>query len=510
MRLLALLLATLASAALYGLAFPPTAHPLLAWVALVPFLVAVRNAPSVRMAAFLGWAWQGLMAYAVADWLPRAVATYYEQPAIVGVAFFFGVFSIMGAPYYVAFAAWYRALGGAAGRAWPLLVAAAWVAAELGRGKPLTANPWALLGYSQVDVKPLIQIADVTGVYGVSFVLAAVNAALAESWLALGRPGPAVRRAAAGLGAAALTVAAVAGYGVLRLREAPAADAGSVAVAIAQGNLDLGSQWRQELYGRNLDVYLRLTADVERQEPAPLVVWPENAMTFFVADEPLYRRALGRLLTPLGAELLAGGPRSSGGDAPVYHNSTFLLGPDGEIVASYDKQYLLPFAEYFPFARLDFLRRRFARVRVFTSGDAPVLLPTVAGRAGVVICNEAVFPEIVAARVRAGADFLVNLANDTWLGDRKYSLQAFDVVTFRAVEQRRFLVRASTAGPSAVIDPWGRVTVRTEPFTRAAVVGRVAPRQGLTPYARVGDAFAFGATVVALAALLRRWRGGAG
>jgi apolipoprotein N-acyltransferase len=185
---------------------------------------------------------------------------------------------------------------------------------------------------------------------------------------------------------------------------------------------------------------------------------------------------------------------------PEYYNTAFLLSPAGDILAWYDKQRLLPFAEYFPIPYLDFLRRRFARVREFTPGVSKALLPTPAGLAGVVICNEAVFPDLPAERVRAGATYLVNPANDTWVNDPRFSAELFDMVSLRAVEQRRYLVRASTSGFSAIVDPWGRTTAVARPFTRGWVVGSIDGADGITVYGRVGDLFAFAAAVAALLA----------
>jgi apolipoprotein N-acyltransferase len=249
-----------------------------------------------------------------------------------------------------------------------------------------------------------------------------------------------------------------------------------------------------------------LSLEALRAERPAVVFWPESAMTFFLEKEELYRAALGRMLEPFAAELVAGAPRFAGSRAaPSYYNTAFLVSPAGAIVASYEKQRLLPFAEYFPIRRLDFLRRRFARVREFTPGRSTDLLPTAAGHAGVVICNEAVFPDIPAARVRDGATYLVNLANDTWVSDPKFSAQLFDIVSLRAVEQRRYLVRASTAGFSAIVDPWGRTLAMAEPFARAWLVGEVQTADTVTPYCRFGDLFAYGCIGVAGAVVLRRW-----
>jgi apolipoprotein N-acyltransferase len=486
-RPLALLLPTTLSAVLYGLAFPPTRLRLLAWVALVPFLAVIRRArPGAALAA--AWLWTVVAAYVVGDWFPRSISNYYQQPVIVGVAFFVGVSSLMAAPYYMAFAACYRRLARVRAPVAPLVVGAAWAAAEFARVK-LGGNPWAVSGYSQVGMTPLVQIADVTGVYGLCFLLGAVNAALVEL-LVVARGDAARRRAALhGLAAAASAVALALGYGAVRLR-APVItpDTPRVTVAMVQGNLDLGSQWRQDFYGRNLDVYLRLTQQVVREHTPTVVFWPENALTFFLADEPLYQAAIGRLLTPSGAQLVIGGPRTTGGREPRYYNSVFLVAHDGRILGWYDKERLVPFAEYFPFAAFEGLQHRFARVRAFTPGDGGNLLSTAAGPAGVTICNEAMFPEIPAARVRAGATYLVDPANDTWLSPA-FSAQQFEIVSLRPIEERRYLVRASTSGPSAIVDPWGRVVMRTDFFTQTTIAGEIRPVTARTVYSRVGDLF---------------------
>jgi apolipoprotein N-acyltransferase len=279
-----------------------------------------------------------------------------------------------------------------------------------------------------------------------------------------------------------------------------------VPVAIVQGNVAIGSVWRSDYYGRNLDVYLGLTARALPERPA-LVLWPESALSFFLEEEPLYQRAISQLLAAGDVELVVGGPRrvEPANDDAGYSNSVFLMQPDGSLAARYDKQYLVPFAEFFPLRGLDFLRRRFERVRVFEPGRASPPLPTRAGRAGVLICNEAMLPEAARKRAREGAEILFVPSNDTWIDDSDWAALMFDMVSLRAVEQRRYLVRASSSGPSAIVDPWGRVLTRSEPMTQATLVGRVAPRSKLTLYARVGDAFT-GLCAVALIVAITRGR----
>ena len=490
----------LLSAVLYSLCFPPFQLRQLAWVALVPLLVVIRQG-TLGNALVRGWSWGLVMSYAVGDCLPRAVSNYYDQPAFVGAALSIGVYTLMSAPYYMLFAGWYWAVSRREIRCVSLLAAAAWVAAEFCRARLVSGLPWALFGYSQVGAAEIVQVADITGVYGITFVLVGVNAALAEMWLSW-RDRSISRRALLGTGLAVTFVAITLVYGHIRMTAGVSHSGAPVRVAIVQGNLDLGSQWRSELYGRNLGLHLRLTQKALRGKRVKTVFWPESSMTFFLDDEPAYRRAIARVLAPSGAELVAGGPRAVGTRVPVYYNSAFLISPQGNVVARYDKQFLLPFAEHFPFPALDFLRRRFERVRTFTPGAPTQPLPTVAGSAGVVICNEAMFPEIVADRVRAGAGYIVNLSNEAWLGDRKFSEQQFNLVSLRAVEQRRYLVRASTSGPSGIIDPVGRVVARAKPFTRDLIAGTVRSRLAQTWYCRFGDLFAALCALLAGASLL--------
>jgi len=205
------------------------------------------------------------------------------------------------------------------------------------------------------------------------------------------------------------------------------------------------------------------------------------------------------VLWPSGAQLVTGGLRTDGGGDPRYYNSVFLLSPRGDILGTYDKKKLLPFAEYFPLPRLEGLVRRFARARTLTPGESQPLLETTAGPAGVTICNEAMFPEFAAARVHAGAGFLVDPANDTWLTPA-FSAQQFEIVSLRAIEQRRYIVRASTAGPSAIVDPYGHVLIRTKFFERAAIAGEIRAGAIVTPYCRTGDLFGLLCAIIALAA----------
>ncbi|HVM96021.1 MAG TPA: apolipoprotein N-acyltransferase [Candidatus Acidoferrales bacterium] len=484
---------------IYGFAFPLHGWAWPAWIGLVPWCVAQRIAPT-RLALAVCWVSTLVGSYLCTPWLAPAVANYYQQPLLLGILLFAGIWIVTIGPYVTAFTLCYRRMARRPSVFLPLLAGMAWAGAEMGRVRLFIGEPFGVFGYSQLDFRPVAQIADLTGVYGMSALLIAVNAALAELWLAcsptllrslpIGTGVLKPRQARSALGLVAATIVGCALYGVIRIHQfGDTAAPTATRISIVQANIDLGSQWRQEFYGRNLEDYMRLTVDTLRQHRPQLVFWPESSMTFFLDEEPSYRSAIGHLLSPSQTQLVAGGAREVGQPNAHYFNSAFLIAPDGSILQKYDKQKLLPFAEYFPFGGIALLKREFGRVREFTPGGPAELLPTVAGLAGVVICNEVMFGEIAAERVRHGANFLATLTNDAWLGDRMYAEQAFDMARMRAIEQRRYLVRASMSGPSAVVDPTGRILERTQTDSRATLNGAIEPRREVTFYARYGDVF---------------------
>jgi apolipoprotein N-acyltransferase len=488
----------LLSAALHALAFPPWDVVPLAFVAAVPFLAVVRRLSSPARAALAGHLWGSAAIWGVGYWVADALTFYYQQPWWFGILFCLVGCQILWGFYYAAFAAAARFCLPRFAPGWrPPATAALWVACELARARLLTGEPWMLLGYALVPGPLLIQTADLGGVYLLSFLVILVNAALAEVWLA---PAAARRRLAPRLLAPpALLLALAAGYGALRLGTDSAHEP-PLRVTIVQGNNDLGAQWQSEFYGEGLDLYTRLSRQAAAAAPPDLLVWPESALTFFLAHEPGYRARLARGLEGVDADLILGAPHHE--DGQRYFNSAFHLRAGGAVTGRYDKAHLLPFGEYFPLRFIEFLRRRFERVRSFTPGDGTVLLETRAGPAAVVICFEAIFPEIVRAKMARGATVLVNLSNDVWLGRGVGQAQHLAMVVLRAVEHRTWVVRATTTGHSAFIDPWGRITAVSPLDAEAVLAEAIAPRHVATLYQRAGDLFAYACVAMAAAALL--------
>ena len=511
MRLLLALAGTLLSSALFGLAFPPQNIRPLAYLCLVPLLLALRSG-SVARAVGLAWLWAVASAWAIAPFFATSIASYYGRPVWMGLLVGMLIFTVMASLYYMVFALIDRLLARRFTLFSPLLTAAAWVGIELARGRLFTGsafligNPWGLLGYTHASGS-LAQAASWTGVYGISFAIVGVNAGLA-GWIKAARdPVRPTRKAVWGALLAACPAVVFALAGGLALRAAPSASAGDplLEVGVVQGNVAVGRGWLSEYYGKNLDVYLDLTRRAVHEGSPIVIVWPESAVNFDLERQPVYREAIDRVLTAAGAQLIVGGPgRDGGAPSPVF-NSVFVLSPGGDTSARYDKQMLLPFSEYFPFRTAGLMQRRVEGARSYSPGAAdPAPLDTRLGRAGLLICNEAMLPELAGARVRAGAEILVSPSNDSWIAGEGFAEHMLAVVGLRAIEQRRYLIRASTSGPSAVVDPWGRVPVRTPVSRPAVLLGGVRPERELTPYAQLGDAFAASCALGVAIALARR------
>jgi apolipoprotein N-acyltransferase len=294
-------------------------------------------------------------------------------------------------------------------------------------------------------------------------------------------------------------VLAVYPYGLLRL-ESDSIEAPSATVAVIQGNNDLGSQWRRDHYGEGLQDYLRLSQQAVAAGPVDLLVWPESAVTFFLAREPTYQQLITTFLASANTGLIVGAPHYEDPDParPQYYNSAFYVTSDEGLRGRYDKVHLLPFGEYFPLRTIGLLRRQFERVRTFTPGSAAQLLETDVGKVAVVICFEAIFPELVRERMSAGAGLLVNLSNDAWLGGAAGAEQHLAMARVRAVENRTWLVRATTTGVSAVVDPQGRVRARSELGREDVLRAEVVTKSALTPYQALGDVVPFFCVFVSL------------
>lgn len=477
--------------ALLSLALPPTGWwPL--GIVLAGLFAAVANARSGGRAFRLGF-WFGVPFFAIyISWLPRSFADLLG-PSFWAV-FPFLVLALAAMWGAITWASWLASGGG--GRRTLLLLPVAWVAVEWARTQGYFAFPWGALGYLWLDT-PVAQLASAVGVYGLSL-LTTMMAALLALPLVSPRTGGyetgAVRLLLAPAGAlVALALAFTLGASLLPLVEAEATQLESSALLV-QGNVDAFG--RLSGARRDLETHVELTRDavMAREaaglEPYDLVVWPEGAVLGYELDGP----GSGELLDLIGgsapgSSLIVGGRRYE--DDRSYNSLFSLRG--GEPLGSYDKRYLVPFGERWPFLeslpglyRAVFSALGLPMLAGTAPGEEPAPLTTGIGEVAAYICYESVFPQVQREQVAKGAELLVLSTNDAWFAHGAGGRQHFDMGRLRAIETRRWLLRAGNDGITAAVDPYGRVTAELERRVAGTLDVDFVLRDDLTAWVRYG------------------------
>jgi apolipoprotein N-acyltransferase len=456
----------------------------LAWLAFVPLLWTLTDVQTRRQAFWAG-AVAGLATNVPAfHWLTHTMHVFGGFPYVLAL-FFYACLSAYSAAQFVLFALGVRLLG-----AGPLALTAPalWAALEF-----IYPNlfPWRM-AHTQFPVLPLIQIGDLTGPLGLSFVMVWFSAGVAVLLREPRRWPP--------IAAALLAAGAVVAYGVVRMSTVRAAveAAPVVRVGLVQGNLSIVEKGSAAYFDVNLHKYRRLSEPL--QVTSDVLIWPETVVESWVQVGVTHLPAEFNPFPQLRRFLVYGGLAFEE-EAPNRYkkfNSAFLLAPGGEILGRYDKWILLPFGEYLPGASLfPALAKLSPQTGDFTPGrrivtlDVPGLV-----RIAPLICYEDVPPGIARAMTQHGAEALLTLFNDAWFGRSAAPYQHEALALWRAVENRRYFLRAGNAGVTGVIDPFGRSVGRLGLFTEEVLEAEIHPLRMTTFYTRYGDVFGWAVVLV--------------
>jgi len=487
-----------AGGAITSLAFPKADLMFFAWLGLIPLFFLLSDKSPGR-AFLLGWTggafFYGILLY----WIPAVPAHYGNLPAVASVLVYLFLVLLLASSWAVfglVFSLLERRIPLAAYYGAPFI----WVGLEYVVTHLLTGFPWGLLGLSQTRDIALLQVSAVTGIYGVSFILVLFQALFAAAVKFQ-------KRIPFAVGTIVLVLAHAGGFAVLR-QAAPTSE--SFPAAVIQGNVSSDIYWNEvgpEVVFKLFDDHLDLTRQAA-EKGARLVIWPEFTVPLCLGcGEPLYRNLAGRLeafVRETGTTLLVGTNEESGtAGSPQYFNTAVCLSPDGP-TTRYAKMHLVPFGEYTPYKKIfGFINSVTHAIGEVTPGKEHVLHAFRGIPFGSPICYEVIFPDLVRRFTKKGAAFLVTITNDGWYGKSSAPYQHFANAVVRAVENRRFLLRAATTGISGIIDPYGRVLARSEIGVKTFLEETVTPRRPLTFYARHGDVFAFlGLTTAAVLLIL--------
>ncbi len=455
------------------------------WVVPVFFVGMLRGLQPRR--AFRWATVAGTLGYAVVlYWIYVVAYVHGHAPppvavlAVIALALYVGVH--VGLAGAAAAWAWERSTP------WRLLVVpSAWVVAEHLRTFDLWSGfPWAFLGYALHDLTPARAVARVTGVYGLSFLLVLAGVLV---W--------APRRTRfGGLAGLAVVVLAMAVAGSVRPPQAEAPPR-SLRVGIVQANIPQELKWDPEHAREAFEAHLAVSREAA-EGGVDLIVWPEASVPVFLEVEANYQRAVSELAREIGAALVIGGvavERAGRGRDLRFHNSVFLVTPDGRLANRYDKSRLVPFGEYVPFRTLlGFLSGLATGIASgdVTPGPGPRAIEVESlgpdHALAPLICYEVIYPDLVRKAVRAEARVLVNVTNDAWYGRTSAPHQFLAIATMRSAEHGLPMVRAANTGISAIVDGEGAVVSATPIFERRALRGSLPRgRGGGTPYTRFGD-----------------------
>jgi apolipoprotein N-acyltransferase len=499
---------------------PAFEYGFLAWFCLVPFLYALRQVDSIGGAA-LGFLFGYVYGYGTFAWLPATEGVSQAQFIFLIVP----TFSL----FYVAFGLLYSQVRPAVS-SWIIIVGPAlWVALEYARANFFFLSlPWNFFAHSQYRYLSLIQIADITGMYGVSFLVVMVNQFLSQVLEFFSRPGKKGPRDISGSRSAKywvpsgiliiILIAFTIFYGRQSINMPE--EYGHLRVAIVQANVMARDNMSRAEQLEHLKPYRQLSLKAAEKDP-DLIIWPASSLPASFRSR-VVRRTVQQIARESGTYLLVGGagveklkPRKEG-QLP-YSNSEFLIGPNGRIKKQYNKIHLVPFNEYLPLqGKIKWPRWITPLELSFIRGEEYTLFEVSEAKFGTPICWEGMFSNLFRHFVKAGANFMVNVTNDGFTGRTAAPYQTLAMTVFRAVENRVVVLRASTTGVSCYISPTGEIVERirdnngSDIFVSGILVRDVPLHNTKTFYAMYGDMFAFTAIGVSIAALLvsiyARWR----
>lgn len=472
-----------------------------AFFALVPLLFSIRN-EAPKQALGKGFAAGFVHSMTLYTWVVYTMHVYgylsyiYCVPVLVLLATYLACYSAA-----VSFAASYF-------RARPfvmaLFFAVAWICGDYARGVLFTGFPWAFLGYSQHQNLVMIQAADLGGVYIVTFAAVLFNgflfwsASTVADTVKSGRRIPGIKA----FGAFSVFVVFFAfyvHYGYSRMNEVGKneSNAEKSKIAMIQGNIDQSVKWEPSYQIFTIEKYMAMTRRIAVTNP-DFVIWPETAAPFYFMYDKILTRSFLNSVRETGMDIVFGSPRVVfNGETPQYFNSVYSMDREGRILGRYDKTHLVPFGEYTPLKEwLPFIGKMVPLEGDFSTGEPGKLIDTATLKLGVQICYEIIFPGLSRLMVANGADIIVNVTNDAWFGKTGAPVQHFASSVFRAVENRKAMVRAANTGYSALVLPSGAVDSKTGLFKDEIRLWYVPVMKEASYYTRHGDVFVAGCFLI--------------
>ena len=505
------------SSFLYAAAFPKLNLWGLSFIALVPFFAVLDGKHSAIKQAGYGLLWGAGMSIGMGYWVLPTLLYHYETPFVRSVIFFFLCLVLPVGLIYGVFALLYRFLHQDSLFFDALVIPALWVLLEYVKERISFLIPWGGLASALTPFSTFVQAADIIGAYGIVFVAVMINA-LCFRFIKGRQRGKAFPPGESGIQKGIfpqfkfsgilplllciLFIAAFSFYGMYRLRKIDdrirqqTFTGASVPVTLVQGNFSTKERWSgMGFYQRTL-TYLELSRS--KIAGPRVIVWPETTLNSFKDINDAF---FSKLMRAIGADslLISGGLKTDPDTNDVY-NCVYFISGTGRL-SRYDKHRLLPYAETSPF--IDLLDAYYSAPGEFKEGRTPVTVETPEGLAGASVCMEILYPDFIRRSVKDGGAYLVNVSNDSWFSDSAMPYIHLNAARLRAIENRRYLLRASNSGISAIISPTGQITAQSRLFARERVDGEFIRMDAMSIYTRFGNLVLYGAILILMTALMQ-------
>lgn len=470
------------SGALTALSFPKFNLSFLAWISFIPLLFIIMN-KKPKQSFFLGLI-AGVSFYAIlVYWIPAVPAHYGNLSVGFSILIYIALILFL-ALFWAFFCLLFSKINQSFPKSIFILVPFLWISFEYILTYFLTGFPWGLIGYSQYKNIYFIQLTAITGVYGLSFVLLLFQSLFVFCMNQR-------KKVPFFIGLALVFLIHTVGF--LSIKRNPQTE-DSFTASVIQGNVSSDIYWDQisdqeiwNLFERHMDL-----THTAHWEGSRLIIWPEFSVPLcFSCSSDLYtdfKEALFEFVQETGSTLLLGTNETTRTPTDLnYYNTALCLSPNLSITQYY-KMHLVPFGEYTPYKKIFFFIEKMTHAIGDITPGAEFTLHRFEGKKfSSPICYEIIFPNLVRKFVKKGANFLVTITNDGWYGKSAAPYQHFSIAVFRAVENRRYLLRAATTGISGIVDPYGRIHDKSELMTKTHLTGNITPSQALTFYTKYGD-----------------------
>lgn len=464
--------------------FSPVDISWIAWISLIPLLISLEG--KSPLAALKLGLFTGLLHYlTLIYWIVVVLSHYGNINFILSLA----VMSLLSLylSIYIAFFALILVIV-KKNRPSSFWGASIWVALEYARTHVMTGFPWCLLGYSQYLRLPLIQISDIAGVYGISFVIVLVNLVIYKIFFA---PNP-IKKKCIEITLTSFLIGFILLYGYHNLKEK--ADVNSkgktLRAVIAQGNIDQSLKWNQDFQEKTLGIYKKLSKKFSDFKPQ-IIIWPETAVPFFFQERSYLTKEVFKAAKITNSNILFGSPAYLKDKGKTFYFNRAYIISENSVFDYYDKVHLVPFGEYVPLKKyLPFVHRLVPAAGDFSPGKKIKPINALDSKIGVLICFEAIFPDISRKHANQGAELLVNITNDAWFGHTSAPYQHLSMAVFRCVENGLPMARAANTGISAFILADGKIVNKSGLYSTGALKHEIKLKQNKTFYSQLGNIFA--------------------